>query len=174
MADNVTVDNGTLTDYIVSSDEATSGQIQRVKLAYSADGIDTHVAADGDGLLVNLGTNNDVVVSDGGGSITVDGAITANVGTPSSSSSATVTDDTTVTTTAESVASNANRRGLIVQAASANTASCFLRFGGTASATSWTVEVTPGAYWEMPTNVFTGAVSYVSASGTQTLHVTEW
>lgn len=34
-----------------------------------------------DGLLVNLGANNDVVVSDGGGSITVDGAVTIS-GTP--------------------------------------------------------------------------------------------
>ena len=78
MADNVTVDNGDNTDYTVSSDEAESGQVQRVKLTYSADGDDTHVDADADGLLVNLGANNDVTVTgtvtaqDGGGSLTVD------------------------------------------------------------------------------------------------------
>lgn len=81
MADNVTVDNGGLTDYTVSSDEAASGQVQRVKLALSADGSDTHVSADADGLLVNLGANNDVTLSepisvdDNGGSLTVDGTV---------------------------------------------------------------------------------------------------
>jgi len=76
----------------VSTDEAASGHIQRVKLAYSADGVDTHVGADADGLLVNLGANNDVTVtgtvtanagtgpfpvSDNGGSLTVDGTLAA-------------------------------------------------------------------------------------------------
>lgn len=53
MADQVTVDNGTLADYDVSSDDCTpNGQVQRVKLAYSADGVATHVTADANGLLV--------------------------------------------------------------------------------------------------------------------------
>lgn len=65
MADNVTVDNAALTDYLVSADEviATGELLQRVKLAYSADGVATHVTADADGLLVNLGANNDVTVT---------------------------------------------------------------------------------------------------------------
>jgi hypothetical protein len=99
MADNVTVDNGDLTDYPVSSDEGAGGQVQRVKLAYSADGSETHVSADADGLLVNLGANNDITVTgtvavtdnastlsvddggstisvdDGGASLTVDGTV---------------------------------------------------------------------------------------------------
>lgn len=62
MADSVTVDNGGLTDYVVSSDEGAGGHVQRVKLAYSADGSETHVTADADGVLVNLGTNNDVTI----------------------------------------------------------------------------------------------------------------
>lgn len=71
MADNVTVDNGALTDYLVSADEivATGELLQRVKLAYSADGVATHVTADADGLLVNLGANNDI-----------SGTVTANLG----------------------------------------------------------------------------------------------
>lgn len=64
MADNVLVDNGSGTDYTVSTDDAgASGQVQRVKLAYSADGSATHVQADVDGVLVNLGANNDVSVT---------------------------------------------------------------------------------------------------------------
>ena len=61
--DNVEVDNGALADYTVSSDEGVGGHVQRVKLAYSADGSEVHVPADADGLLVNLGTNNDVAVT---------------------------------------------------------------------------------------------------------------
>lgn len=80
MADNPTIDNGSLTDYAVSADEGSGGYVQRVKLAYSADGSETHVTADADGLLVNLGANNDVsitgtvAVTDNSGSLTVDNA----------------------------------------------------------------------------------------------------
>ena len=45
----------------VSTDEAASGHIQRVKLAYSANGSDTQVQADSAGLLVNLDVHKDTV-----------------------------------------------------------------------------------------------------------------
>jgi len=56
MADNVTVGNvsGQANDYIVSADEAASGQVQRVKLTLSLDGSDTPVSASELGLLVDL------------------------------------------------------------------------------------------------------------------------
>lgn len=60
MADNVLVDNGALSDYTVSADEGSGGLVQRFKLAYASDGSETHVPADADGLLVNLGANNDI------------------------------------------------------------------------------------------------------------------
>lgn len=70
MADSVDIDNGALTDYKVSTDDAgVGGHVQRVKLAYSADGSEVHVSADADGLLVNLGANNDI-----------SGTVTANLG----------------------------------------------------------------------------------------------
>jgi hypothetical protein len=72
MADNPTIDNGTLPDFVVSADETASGYIQRMKIAYSANGVDTLVQADADGLLVNLGANNDVTVT---GMSTLSGAI---------------------------------------------------------------------------------------------------
>ena len=55
MADDPTIDNGSLTDYDVSADFTGTAYVQRVKLTYSADGSDTHVPADADGLLVNTG-----------------------------------------------------------------------------------------------------------------------
>jgi hypothetical protein len=47
----------------VTDEHATRGHMPVVKLAYSADGNATHVTADADGLLVNLGANNDVTVT---------------------------------------------------------------------------------------------------------------
>jgi hypothetical protein len=123
MADNVQFQSNQLATPAsgtqVSTDEAASGHIQRVKLTYSANGSDTHAQVDADGLLVNLGAHEDAVgtamattdigiatksaifgyttsgggafepvkvtpsgaltveVSDGGGSITVDGTVAA-------------------------------------------------------------------------------------------------
>lgn len=151
----------------VTDEHATRGHMPVAKLAVSADGDATIIPGD-----ATYGLDVDVTRVQG--IVAVSGTVTADTGTPSGASTATVTDDTSVTTTAETIASNAARRGFIVDAPAANTASCFLRFGGTASSSSYTAELLPGAYWEMPVNVYTGAVSYVAGSGTQTLHVTEW
>ena len=65
MADNVQFQSTQLatpaSGTTVSTDEAASGHIQRVKLAYSADGVDTHVTADASGLLVNTGAHLDAI-----------------------------------------------------------------------------------------------------------------
>lgn len=60
MADDVAITAGSGTS--IATDDCTSGHAQIVKLAYSADGNRTHIPADADGLLVNLGTNNDVTL----------------------------------------------------------------------------------------------------------------
>lgn len=62
MADNIQITAGTGTTIL--TDDCTTGHAQIVKLAISTDGSATLLPADGtDGLLVNLGANNDVVVS---------------------------------------------------------------------------------------------------------------
>lgn len=96
MADNTTLNAGTGGDPVVTREITHSGdtaKLQGVFLmgisgtegAYTAGAIDGSAA---DGLLVNLGLNNDVVISDGGatisiddgaGSLTVDGAVTATL-----------------------------------------------------------------------------------------------
>src|SRR5688500_6332970 len=57
MADDLTVVAGT-----VATDDASGAHVQIVKLALSSDGSRTAITADAGGLLVTLGTNNDVVV----------------------------------------------------------------------------------------------------------------
>lgn len=62
MADNIQITAGSGTTIL--TDDCTTGHAQVVKLAISTDGSATLLPADGtDGLLVNLGANNDVVVS---------------------------------------------------------------------------------------------------------------
>jgi hypothetical protein len=68
MADGVAITAGSGTTIL--TDETASGHAQVVKLAYSADGSATPATVDADGVLVNLGTNNDV---------TVTGTVTANL-----------------------------------------------------------------------------------------------
>jgi hypothetical protein len=68
MADNIDISAGTGTT--VATDDCTTGHVQLTKLTYGANGDRTHVPADADGLLVNLGSNNDV---------TVTGSVTASI-----------------------------------------------------------------------------------------------
>jgi hypothetical protein len=76
MADNVAISAGTGTD-IATDDAGAGGHVQLFKLAYSADGSRTLVPVDADGLLVNLGTTNDVSLNAGTNAI---GKLAANSG----------------------------------------------------------------------------------------------
>jgi hypothetical protein len=84
MADNLTTQSATpatvpASTVIATDDAGAGGHVQVVKLAISTNGSATPLTADNtDGLLVNLGTNNDVTISDGGNTITVDGTVTVN------------------------------------------------------------------------------------------------
>lgn len=70
MADNVAITAGSGTSIATDQVTTTGEHVQLQKLAYSADGSRTLITADADGLLVNLGVNNDV---------TVTGTVTANL-----------------------------------------------------------------------------------------------
>lgn len=62
MADGLTWTPGTGAT-IATDDAGAAGHVQLVKLAVSADGSATPIAGDADGVLVNLGANNDVTVT---------------------------------------------------------------------------------------------------------------
>ena len=266
----------------ISTDEAASGHIQRVKLAYSANGSDTQVQADASGLLVNTGAHMDDVVnavattdqaittksavfgyttsgggsfqpvkvtpsgaltveiSDGGGSITIDGTVTANAGTgpfPVSDNGGSLTVDGTVAATQSGtwninniagtislptgaatetsvaavaatasgsnlrvvpvlqvpvassaasvftvaasaanvtlIAANASRVGFAIY--NESSATCYLKFGATASATSYTVQLSGGAYYELAGHgVYTGIIDALWTTATGSARVTSW
>ena len=71
------------------------------------------------------------------------------------------------------LAANANRLGGYFMAPAGNTDPVYLSFGGAASAASFTVELVPGAYYEMPQPVYAGNVNAFGASGADSLLVTE-
>lgn len=61
MADGITLNSGSGGATLATDDAGASGHVQVVKLAIATDGSATAIPADGtDGLLVNLGSNNDV------------------------------------------------------------------------------------------------------------------
>jgi hypothetical protein len=68
-------------------------------------------------------------------------------------------------------ASNANRRQLVV--VNDSTAVLYLKYGSGASATSYTVKLAAGDYWEMPLPAYTGIVTGIWASANGFAYVTE-
>lgn len=68
-------------------------------------------------------------------------------------------------------ASNANRRGWMMFNDSASAA--FIKFGATASATSFTVKVLAGGYYEMPLPAYTGVIDCIWATATGSARMTE-
>lgn len=264
MADNVQYQSGELATPAsgtkVSTDEATSGHLQRVKIAYSADGSDTHVQADADGLLVSLGTHKDAVstpmattdiatatksaifgyttsgggsfepvkvtpsgaltveatITDGSGPVTVDGTVAATqsgtwninnvAGTVSLPTGAATETSLALISAAASgsnlrmtevnpapVRSSAAFVGSVAASAtnvtlfSANTARvgfaiyndstarCYIRFGATASTTTFTVALDAGGYYELVGHgVYAGQIDAIWATATGSARVTSW
>ena len=68
--------------------------------------------------------------------------------------------------------SNPARRGLIVHNTDAN--GLYLKYGTTASATSFTVLIPGGSMWEMPMPVYTGRIDVIwAADGSGSAYYTE-
>lgn len=79
MADNIAITAGSGTDIATDQVTTTNEHVQIMKLAIATDGSRTLIPADGtDGLLVNLGANNDVTVTN---TVTVGSHAVTNAGT---------------------------------------------------------------------------------------------
>tara|TARA_R110000868_G_scaffold148399_7_gene370319 strand:- start:70 stop:1002 length:933 start_codon:yes stop_codon:yes gene_type:complete len=78
---------------------------------------------------------------------------------------ATLTNVTSSATTATILASNSNRRMATIY--NDSTSALYLKYGATASATSYTIKMEAGAYYELPTPVYTGVLDgiWISANG---------
>lgn len=89
-----------------------------------------------------------------------------------SASAATVTALASAATSAQLLAANAARKGLILNNTDAN--AVLVKYGTTASATSFTVRIPLNGYWEMPKPIYTGRIDAIwEADGAGSLYATE-
>jgi hypothetical protein len=121
MADNVAITAGSGTN--IATDDTGTEHVQIVKLAYSADGSKTHIPADADGMLVNLGANNDVTVT----------TLPATAGAAASTMNASSSDGgTALTSTAQAIKGTAGvLYGYFIY--NPNTSAVYVQFYNTAS-----------------------------------------
>lgn len=87
-------------------------------------------------------------------------------------STATLSNVTEATSSTQLAAAATGRRGFAVFNDTANV--LILKFGTAASATSFTLKIAAGAYWEMSDPLYTGAVHGISAGTGGTWRVTTW
>lgn len=90
---------------------------------------------------------------------------------PAASTTATLANVASSATNVTLRAANTARLGLLLY--NDSTSSCYMKFGATASATSFTVFLGPGAYWEMRAPIYTGLVDGIWTSAAGTMRVTE-
>jgi hypothetical protein len=106
-------------------------------------------------------------VTDNGGSLTVDGTVTANPTRPATNA---VTSVATSTTSAQLLASNASRLGATVY--NDSNQNLFVKLGTTASSTSFTIRMVSQSYYEVPFG-YTGRIDAVQSAGTGNARITE-
>lgn len=143
MADGVAITAGSGTT-VATDDCGAAGHAQIAKLAISADGSATAIPADAtDGLRVHESR-----------------AATATLANVSGSASSVTLQ-----------ASNTARRGLVI--VNDSTVNLYVKFGSTASATSFTYKLPPGATLELPVPIYTGIVTGIWDSATGSARMTE-
>lgn len=109
-----------------------------------------------------------VNIQDGGNSITVDGTVSTNQIT---SGTATLSNVAGSAASVTILASNASRKMAMIQNDSAS--SLYLKFGTTASISSYTVLMVSNSYYELPNPVYTGRLDGIWLVATGNARVTE-
>lgn len=112
-----------------------------------------------------------VPVTDNSGSLTVDGTVSINL---VSSSSATLSNVADAATNQTLLASNANRKGFAIY--NDSTQAVYVKYGATASTTSFTFKLDPYSYYEYAGHsVYTGQIDGIwAANATGSARITEW
>jgi len=118
---------------------------------------------------VPTGTSaNPLVVSQSDGA----GGTVANSALPTVATASIPTQVASLATTVQIVAANTARKGLLLVNTDAN--ACKIKYGATASATSFTAIVPAGGQWEMPLPIFTGIIHGIwDADGSGVMAITE-
>lgn len=143
------------------------------------------VAGDGSGTslpAINIGGDDgagNVIALNAGasGELKVIGNATGYTGNPLVSAekmgpTGTSTNVTVAATSTTLASSSASRRGMIVHNDSSQI--LYLKYGSTASATSYAFRIEPGTHWIMPMPLYSGTVTGIAAAATGTWRVTTW
>lgn len=107
----------------------------------------------------------------------VDGSATDVEGThgmpvrPAACATATLTNVASSASTTSLLASNANRLGVILF--NDSTSTLYLKYGTTASTTSYTYSIEAGGTWEMLNPLYTGAIDGIWSSANGNARITE-
>lgn len=138
-----------------------------------------------DNTVINAGTGGDTIATDDIGGIKyqrvkvtfgADGAATdvataAPLPTTSTCGTATLTNVAGSATSVSLLAANTARRQVIIW--NDSTALLYVKFGATASTTSFTFQVVGGGYLELPMPVYTGAIDGIWVTATGSARITE-
>lgn len=106
---------------------------------------------------------------EGGGVYVPYVALEANAASPATAASLTNVASSATNVTLK--AANASRRGLTIF--NDSEAVLYVKFGATASASSFTVKIAAGGYYEMPLPIYVGIVDGIWASANGNARVTE-
>lgn len=178
VADNLTTQSTTLStvpaDTVIATDDIAGVHYQLVKLVDGTADSTTPTGTSGNPLRVNPTGTTAQPVTDNGGSLTVDDGGSSLTVDRATASSATVTQVSSSASNTTLAASNGSRKGLTVY--NDSTQVLYLKFGATASASSYTVQIAASGYWEMPTGegIYTGIVDGIWASANGNALVTVW
>jgi hypothetical protein len=169
-----------LDNLVLAEDDAHStGATGLMALGVRNDAAANRTSADGDYSPLATDAAGRIGIADLGGSITVDvgtalPAGSNNIGDVDIAGSASAT-LATVSASVSSVsllASNAARRMAVIYNDSA--AVLYVKFGATASLTSFTVAIPPYGYFEMPVPAYTGALDGIWSAASGAARVTEY
>lgn len=122
----------------------------------------------GDVTINNAAGASAVNIQDGGNSITVDGLVSTSQITSSTSS---VTSVASSASSVQLLASNSSRKMAMFY--NDSTKILYLKLGTTASNTSYTLQLVGGAYYELPSPVYTGRIDGIWASVNGNVRITE-
>lgn len=129
---------------IATDDCGSPGHAQIVKLGYSANGDATPVPAGASGL----------------------------AGYPGPAASASLSSVNDTASNATILSSNSSRKGVIID--NNSTQELKIKYGSTASATSYSVRIPPGWLWTMPWPIYTGQIDGIwGADGSGAAYITE-
>jgi hypothetical protein len=102
------------------------------------------------------------------GKLEIDGSFSAD---PPTASAVALSNVTSAATNGTLLAANADRIGVLVQ--NDSTATLYLKYGETASATSYSVRMEPGSYWEMPQPIYKGIIDGIWSAANGAARITE-